>query len=263
MKLTIKNVFFFIVGICALTLFIEHIAMFTPHDYFYEANPGITYYVGINVVSAWADFSFFTYHTIIFFGLWCICYSISECFKIEKLNNFVRHNSIITFVFTNYLIATLLYTIFELTSGNITFGLYALNPKAIHNFGTNILGHYGFFIIMLITFIKVKTIGVIKNKYLVYMSCYVFIYYIYVLITGKFLYQIEWYPYPIFDTYALFGKRLELYFEIPILLSLAIILSIGYFFLLKLIGYLKQKNIEVKKEKMCKKQISRKRLDSF
>ena len=241
MKISIKNVFLFIVGICALALFIEHISMFTPHDYFYTVNPEINYYVGVNVVSAWADFSFFTYHTIILFGLWCVGYSISDCFKLKKLNHFMKHGSVITFVFTNYLITTLLYTVFELTSGNITFGLYALTGKAIHNFGTNILGHYVFFIIMLIIFIKIKPSGNIKNKHFAFMSCYILTYYFYVLISGKFMYQIEWYPYPIFDTYSLFGVRLSPYFEIPILIFIAVVLSAGYFFLLKIISYFKIK----------------------
>jgi hypothetical protein len=241
MKINIKNVFLFIVGICALTLFIEHIIMFTPHDYFFNANPDINYYVGINVVSAIADFSFFTYHTIILFGLWCVGYSISDCFKLVKFNKFIRHKSVITFIFTNFLITTVLYTIFELTSGNITFGLYALNGKAIHNFGTNILGHYLFFIIILIVFIKIKPSGNIKNKHMLFMSCYILIYYFYVLISGKFMYQIEWYPYPIFDTYALFGVRLSPSIEIPVLIIISLVLSAGYFFLLKGISYIKFK----------------------
>jgi len=241
MKLNFKNVFLFVIGISALALFLEHILLFTPHDYFYEANPGITYYVGVNVVSEWADLSYFTYHTIIIFGIWCICFSVSDCFNIEKLKHFVCHGSVITFIFTNYLITSLLYTVFELTSGNITFGLYALNRKAIHNFGTNILGHYIFFIIMIIIFIKSKFYGKVKNRHLIMMSCYVFIYYLYVLITGKFMYCIEWYPYPIFDTYALFGKRFELYLELPILLIIALCMTVGYYFLLKFISYLKQR----------------------
>lgn len=244
MKRVIKNILFIIIGVSALYLFIDHIAKFTPHDYFYDANHGIEYYVGVNVVSRWADLSFFTYHTIILFGVWFILYGISGLFKLEKLNFFLINKNLITFIFTNYLITTFMYTFFELTSGNITFGLYANTPKAIHNFGTNILGHYIFFIIILIAFIKIEPVGVYKKKTLIFISFYVFIYYLYVLITGKFMYKIEWYPYPIFDTYALFGTRLKIYYEIPILLVIAVILSVGYYYLLKLILFLKDKRIQ-------------------
>lgn len=243
MKAKINNLFYLITGICAIWLVADHILKFSYPDYFYNANQGIEYYVGVNVVSMLADFSFFTYHTIILFGVWCILYSISDYFSLTKLKNFTKHKAVITFLFTNYLVTTVLYTIFELTSGNITFGLYANTPKAIHNLGTNILGHYVFFIVMLVSYIKIKTCGVIKKKYFIYMSGYIFIYYIYVLITGRFMYNIEWYPYPIFDTFALFGKRLAWYFEIPILLVIAVIMTIGYYYVLNLINKLKIKDI--------------------
>ena len=73
------------------------------------------------------------------------------------------------------------------------------------------------------------------------MSLYIFIYYLYVLATGKFMYQIEWYPYPIFDTYSLFGTRLEIIVELIILFIINIILSVSYYFVLKLITKLKNK----------------------
>lgn len=241
MKNKFINISYLIFGICAMWLVVDHITKFSFPDYFYNENPGIEFYVGINVVSAWADFSFFTYHTIILFSIWCILYSLSNFFKLEKLNCFIKHKAILVFLFTNYLITTVLYTFFELSSGNITFGLYATNSKAFHNFGTNILGHYVFFVIMLITFIKIKTQGNIKNKYLIYMSSYIFSYYLYVLLTGRFMYKIEWYPYPIFDSYSLFGKRLEVFLEIPLLLILDGILTLIYFFLLKGLAKFKTK----------------------
>lgn len=243
MKLKIKNLLYLIIGISAIWLVVDHIGKFSYPDYFYNDNPDIKYYVGVNVVSIWADFSFFTYHTIILFGIWCILYSLSELFNLTRLNNFTKHKAVIVFLFTNYLVTTVLYTIFELTSGDITFGLYANTAKAIHNLGTNILGHYVFFIVMLVSFIKIKPNGEIKTKYFIFMSMYVFIYYIYVLITGRFMYNIEWYPYPIFDTFALFGKRLSWYFEIPILLVIAVIMTIGYYYVLNLINKLKIKDI--------------------
>ena len=237
----IKGILFIVAGLSALYLFLDHIIKFTPHDYFYEANPGINYYVGVNIVSAWADLSFFTYHTIILFGLWCVLYGVSDCFNLNQLNHFTRHNSVITFIFTNYLITTVLYTIFELTSGNITFGLYDTSLRAIHNLGTNILGHYGYFIIILIVYLKIETDGVVKNKHLLIMSCYVFVYYWYVLITGRLMYKIEWYPYPIFDTFALFGKRLDSFIELPILLIIACSMTCCYYYLLKLMTKLKKR----------------------
>ena len=234
------NIILIITGLISLLIVLDYILGFTPHDYFYEQNPGISFYVGVNVVSRWATFSYFTYHTMILFGIWAFLFGISNLFKLEKLNNFLRYKSIVVFIFTNYLITTLLYTIFELTSGNITFGLYALNFKAIKNFITNIIGHYVLFIVMLLIFIKVRTnSNENDHKHYLFMSLYIFIYYLYVLATGKFMYQIEWYPYPIFDTYSLFGTRLDIIVELIILFIISVILSVSYYFVIKLITKLK------------------------
>jgi len=187
----------FIFGIIAIVLVIQHVAAFIPHDYFYNQNPTLTLFSGVNVVSRWADFSFFTYHTVIFYGLWAVGLFFAYSLKLKSIS-FFTNSTVVTFVLTNYILTAVIYTAFELLSGNPTFGLYALNGKAIHNFGTNILAHYVICAVCAITCLKIKTQGEIKPRHVLIILAYLIIYCIAVKLTGRYCYKIEWYPYPIF-----------------------------------------------------------------
>jgi len=240
MKNKLLNILTLIIGVLGIWLFLDHILNFKYPEYFYNANPNINYYVGINVVSMIADLSFFTYHTLIFFSIWCILLGVSSLFKIDKLYELCVHRSIVVFIMTNYLLTTALYTIFELTSSNITFGLYALDNLAIHNFGTNILAHYIFFIYNVFLFIKIKKDKEIKNKHYQLMGVYLLIYLIYVKISGMYFYNIEWYPYPIFDLKSIigiFGLKINVLPIIEYILLFVIFIGMSYLYicLLKLI----------------------------
>lgn len=199
------NILILFCGLIGLWLFLSHMLHFSFPDYFYANNPEIKFYFGTNVVSMWADLSFFTYHTLIFFSLWCILYSISCLFTCKKLHGFLTNIYVLSFVFTNYIVTVVLYTFFELTSGNITFGLYANIPMAYHNFGTNIITHYIYFIFALIIFLKVKATKNTNKFANFFPLIYLTVYYIIVKIAGEFAYIIEWYPYVIFDATS-FGK---------------------------------------------------------
>lgn len=189
-----------IIGIIGLWLIFSHVYHFRYPDYFYNANPNIDKYIGTNVVSWEADFSFFTYQTIILFSIWCIILSIGELLKKEEILKIVKNNNLMTFVFVNYLITMLLYTIFEFTSGNISFGYYGPYKLSIHNLGTNIIAHYLLFFVCLLCYVKIKPLN---NKYTkisyLLITLYLLIYYVSVKLTGLYAYNIEWYPYIIFD----------------------------------------------------------------
>lgn len=189
-----------IIGIIGLWLTISHICHFKYPDYFYEANPNINKYIGTNVVSWKADFSYFTYQTIIIFSLWSIFLSIGELFKIKRISNIMKNTNVMTFVLVNYIVTTLLYTVFEFISGHPTFGYYGPYNLSIHNLGTNLIAHYLLFIVCLVSYIKIKP----NNNKNIKLACvlitiYLVIYFIYVKITGMYSYNIEWYPYIIFD----------------------------------------------------------------
>ncbi len=145
------------IALLALGIFFTRLILFKPHDYFYVQHPNIQKYVGVNVVSRHADFAFFTYHTILFFAVWLILFSLSNLFAWKKLNAFVRKREVVSFVFVNYVITCALYTFFELTSGNITFGYYGNTPSSIFNLITNIFNHYLLFFLSVAIFLKVQT----------------------------------------------------------------------------------------------------------
>lgn len=195
--------FLLLIGILGILIFMDYMISFTEHDYFYIQNPGVEKYVGVNVVSRWANFCFFTYHTLIIFSGFCILQFIGNIFKIEKLNNFLYRKDVLTFITTNYIITSFCYTIFELTSGNINFGLYANTLNAWYSFITNIIVHYLFFFIALINYLYIKTNNNFSKKSYLYISIYLLLYFITVKLTGMYCYKIIWYPYPIFDSDAL------------------------------------------------------------
>ena len=155
----------FIVACLTAWLVINHIAGFTPNDYFYEMYPDIKKYVGVNVVSRWADLTFFTYQTLIFFSLWLFAFSLGGIFKLKKLYALATHKAAVVFVLTNYTVTAVLYTAFECIGGKPTFGLYALHNAAIHNFGTNILAHYVFFVFCWVLGKKLPTHGKMTKKH--------------------------------------------------------------------------------------------------
>ena len=204
-KVNIFSILCLIISIVGFTIVIQHILGFSGHDYFYIQNPNIQKYVGVNVVSRYADFSYFTYQTIIIFSAWAGLYSISCLFNLNKLNQFLTKEWVVCFVVCNYIITAVVYTIFELITPS-SFGLYdATDPLAWHNFGTNILAHYVIFIFAIYAFIKVKTHGKTSRVEIISNIAYLFVYYVCVKITGLYCYKIEWYPYIIFDKESLFS----------------------------------------------------------
>ncbi len=248
-KKIIYNILMLLCGLVGLWLFLSHMLHFSFPDYFYTNNPSLDFYYGTNVVSMWADLSFFTYHTLIFFSLWCILYAISNLFNFKKLNTFLINPYVMSFVFTNYVVTVVLYTLFELTSGNITFGLYANVPLAYHNLGTNIISHYVYFIFALILFLKVKSYKTKNRGLSLFPICYLLLYYIIVKLTGKFAYNIEWYPYIIFDATSI-GKIFGVTNYVAcvfILISVLLIIGVAYMLLYRSFVNFKIKQIDTTK----------------
>ena len=244
MKNKILSIVNILIGLIGLWIVLDHILKFTPHDYFYINNPGITYYVGINVVGMIADLSYFTYHTMIIFSVWTFLLGTSSILKFKKINKIFCHRSVVIFITTNYLITSFLYTIFELTSGNPTFGLYEISNKAIHNFGINIIGHYLLFFYNIFLFVKLKFNGDINKKHYFIMVSYLIVYYLYVKITGLYMYEIVWYPYPIFDCRSLFGLSNDalIIYDILLIITILFIICFGYYYLLRVVNKLSKIN---------------------
>ncbi len=202
-----KNISVTFCGAIALWLVISHIAHFRYPDYFYNANPDIHTYVGINVVSAFADFSFFTYITIILFGLRCVLLGAGNLIGLNKLCDFLNRDTVSVFVFLNYAVTVTLYTAFEPLTLHPTFGWYGNYPLSWHSLGTNIIGHYLLFIVEAVLFFKEKTTKGNLKRALVLVSVFLTVYYAAVKIAGEYAYDIRWFPYIIFDVES-FGVTL-------------------------------------------------------
>lgn len=237
--------FLLIIGILGLIIFFERIIAFSGHEYFYLQNPGIEKYVGVNVVSRWADLSFFTYHTLIFFSVFCILQFIGNIFKIKKINDFIYRKDVLNFITTNYVITCFCYTLFELLSGNPTFGLYANVPHAWHSFGTNIIVHYVFFCFAIINFLVIKSNNKFSKKSYLYITLYLLIYFLVVKLTGMYCYRIIWYPYPIFDSESLCNmigiEGINKVISIILLIVVDIVIYLLYLLVYKLITLIRKK----------------------
>lgn len=238
--------FLLLIGILGILIFMDYMISFTEHDYFYIQNPGIAKYVGVNVVSRWANLSFFTYHTLIIFSFFCILQFIGNIFKIKKINNFLYRKDVLTFITTNYVITSLCYTIFELTSGNPNFGLYANTLNAWHSFITNMIVHYFFFFIALINYLYIKANNTFSKKSYLYITIYLLVYFITVKLTGMYCYKIIWYPYPIFDSESLSSMmgliNIDNFFSLVFMIIVNITIYLLYFLVFNLLKCLIKRN---------------------
>ncbi len=185
-------------------IFYHHMKRFIYANYLNE-NPDLTT-VGPNVVSPWADFTFFTYITVIIFSFWCIGYCLSNIFSLQKLNNFLRKDSIICFIFCNYILTFSLYTFFQVFD-HFTFGWYGNSPLSWHSLGTSITLHYIFFAIECVIFAKIETISSNHKKRHIYSSIFLITYYATVKIIGECAFKVHYFPYIIFDAEA-FGNTI-------------------------------------------------------
>lgn len=204
-----KNIAVTFCGAIALWIVTSLIAHFNYPDYFYQAHPDIQSYVGVNVVSPFADFAFFTYITLILFGARCLLTGLSGIFKLDKILNFLRRDTISVFVFLNYSVTVTFYTAFELLSFPPTLGWYGNYPLSWHTLGTNVIAHYLLFIAETVIFIKEPTTKGNLKSALIIVSAFLIVYYAAVKITGEFAYNIRWFPYIIFDARS-FGNGLSI-----------------------------------------------------
>lgn len=233
-------------GILALWLFLDHFLSFEYQNWFFERYPDIKVFYAVNVLSKYADFAFFTYITLIVFGLWCISFGISNCFQENKFNDFLKKSTVVSFVFTNYLTTCVVYTLFEVTVANDKFGLYADTAKAWHNFGTNLFVHYVLFVFAVVIFalIKTKTSSIKTGRYisLSFLTLYVAV----VKITGEFAYSIRWFPYIVFDATS-YGNALGISsYPVCVLLTILtfVLLAVAYALLFTAFARLKEKQTE-------------------
>ena len=117
-------ILFFIVGLFGYALAISTSILVDGQVWFFRMYPDIKLYYGNNVVTGWANLSFFTYQTLILFSTWSILWFVAYFGKLSKLQNFLKAEIVVDFISTNYIITCVVYTVFELIRNPITFGMY-------------------------------------------------------------------------------------------------------------------------------------------
>ena len=161
--------------------------------------PDIKVYYNNNVVTGWANLSFFTYQTLILFSTWSILWFVSYFFKLHKLQNFLKSEIVVDFISTNYIITCVVYTVFEFIKFPINFGLYNVNEwYAWFVMFTNLLIHHGMFVFAIIFYIKIDTRKSKLSLHILVPTVYLVLYCVIVKIIGVYAYRIEWYPYGFF-----------------------------------------------------------------
>ena len=192
-------ILFFIVGLFGYALAISTSILVDGQEWFFRMYPDITVYYGNNVVTGWANLSFFTYQTLIFFSTWCILWFVGYFFKLHKLQNFLKSEIVVDFISTNYIITCVLYTVFAFMANPINFGLYDVNEwYAWYVMFTNVLIHHGMFVFALIFYIQIDTRKSKLRLHLIVPIVYLVLYCVIVKIIGVYAYRIEWYPYGFF-----------------------------------------------------------------
>lgn len=195
-----KNaILYLVMGIVGLILFVWGSVLVDGHKWPFEEYPEIKLYCGTNVVSGFANFSYFTYLSLILFSLWSILYFFAFTFRCYKLKNFLQNEATVAFVITNYVITCVFYTVFELLKSPPTFSLYDVHePYAWFSFSTNIIIHYIYTVFAFVMFFKIDVRHAKRKVYYFIPLLYLIVYFVAVKITGMYVYSIEWYPYPLF-----------------------------------------------------------------
>ena len=192
-------ILFFIVGLIGYALAISTSILVDGQEWFFRMYPDIKVYYNNNVVTGWANLSFFTYQTLILFSTWCILWFVAFFFKLHKLQNFLKSEIVVYFISANYIITCVVYTVFEVVKSPVNFGLYNVHEwYAWFVLFTNLLIHDGMFVFALIFFIKIDTV---KSRLLLHIlvpTVYLVLYCVIVKIIGVYAYRIEWYPYGFF-----------------------------------------------------------------
>ncbi len=245
----VLTVILFLISCFGLAIVAEHIAGYEYQEWFFK-NGIHDPYTNVNVVSRWADFSFFTYLSLILFCLFGILKFVACIFKTEKLNRIVNNSYFVFFICLNQFIVLLLYTISQIVfKGN--FGWGGHSPRAYHSFGTNLVTHY-FFTTVAIIYFFIHKFDKIEFKKCLYFLIFFPVYGTIVKLTGMYCYTFEWYPYPIFSKKAIwhaFFGTLENYRSIPaffmLIITIAIIIGIYILFMLLAI-----KCIDLKRKKL-------------
>ena len=187
------------VGLFGYALAISTSILVDGQEWFFRMYPDIKVYCNNNVVTGWANLSFFTYQTLILFSTWSILWSVAYFFKLNRLQNFLKAEIVVDFLLTNYIITCVVYTVFELMSNPITFGMY--NPSEWYAWFvlfTNVLIHHGMFVFVLIFFVQIDTRPSKRILHVTVPAVYLVLYCITVKIIGVYAYRIEWYPYGFF-----------------------------------------------------------------
>lgn len=188
-------------AILGLSIIATHMIFFLYANYINE-HPDVTTQIGVNVVSPWADFSFFTYITVIIFSLWCIGYALSNIFSWQRLNNFLRKDTLLSFVFCNYLLTISLYTFYQLFE-ELPFGWFGNHPISWLSLFASIILHYILFAVECVIFVKVRPIHSNHKKGHIYSATFLLTYYLIVKIVGEFAFPIRYFPYIIFDAQSI------------------------------------------------------------
>ena len=196
----LKGSILILLGVLGLALFVWVMLDYNQvsDSYFKKFEAGTIYHTR-NVVSPWANFLFFTNQTLIIFSLWSILAGISKIVKNSEYSEIICNVNVVSFVFANCVITTLLYTIME-AFGPCEFGLYELSLEAWLNFIRNILIHYVLTIVMAVIFSKMKCSGRKDKKIIWFALTYFFSFYTIARLIGKFCFKYEWYPYLFFHS---------------------------------------------------------------
>ncbi len=246
------TIILFLTSCLGIAIFVEHIAGYEYQEWFYK-NGIYNPYTNVNVVSRWADFSFFTYISLILFCLFGILKFIAYIFKIAKMNKIVNNSYLVFSLCLNQFIVILLYTLSQIVFKG-TFGWWDHSPRSYHSLGTNLTVHY-FITIVAIIYFFIHKFDKIEFKKCLYFLIFFLIYGIIVKITGMYCYTFEWYPYPIFSKkalwHALFGT-FENYNSVLafVMLMFTIALIIGIYLLFT---FLAIKCINLKNKKLSER----------
>lgn len=241
---------FIIIAILGLSLMVYRVFSWVYPEYAYVDI--VLPYAGVNIVAGWADFLFVTYIAFTLFCLWLLFAGIGALTQNSKICKTVFNPYVFLFIVILQTVVPIVYTCFEIINvfswwgGEFAaFGWYGNYPGSWRGVIESLIIHYGVSTFAIVLWQKSKVTQKLNLK-----KCYLFyilllLYFVVVLLCGKFAFDIEWYPYISFSHIAMwkqfFGVAEIIEWLAYILMIVANLCILAVFLVINIL-YIKTKN---------------------
>ncbi|HBK01561.1 MAG TPA: hypothetical protein DDY77_00820 [Clostridiales bacterium] len=181
----------------ALYIFFKIFASYSYPTYFYhpvkEEEKALAKYIGKA-----GFFAYFTYLSLGIAGLWGVGRTVCFCLGLEKGLKLFDNEYVVIFVTLNEIVTLVAYCVPQYFSA-VPFGFTGWAWQNLKGFLQSTYMHILFPACVIAFFVLFKSKKEVKTKKVCLCALFPLLYVIIVKFLGKFVYPVEWYPYPVFS----------------------------------------------------------------